>query len=188
VDNRPHHIDLPSFVGYVSIGGEIAGCLDLSDQIFEARAQKPITAILDESAYGAAYVIASAADELTLPRTGGAGSVGIAMMHLDASGALDTAGIGVTLITHGAHKADGNEFAPLPSEVRERFQQDINTIGDLFVETVARNRGLSVSTVRKQQAATFLGPKAVSAGLADHVLSPEAAFEEVAAFVSEMRR
>jgi ClpP class serine protease len=39
----------------------------------------------------------------------------------------------------------------------------------LFVSTVARNRGLSAEAVRKTEAGIFIGKKAVSAGLADRV-------------------
>ena len=54
-------------------------------------------------------------------------------------------------------------------------------MGELFVETVARNRGLSVDVVRATEAGTFLGAKGVEAGLADTVMSPDAAFRELIA-------
>jgi ClpP class serine protease len=44
--------------------------------------EKPIHAILTENAYSAAYAIASAADRISVPRTGGVGSVGVITMHL----------------------------------------------------------------------------------------------------------
>jgi ClpP class serine protease len=34
-----------------SSGGEVSGMFDLADRIYEARGEKPIWAILDESAY-----------------------------------------------------------------------------------------------------------------------------------------
>jgi ClpP class serine protease len=52
-----------------SPGGEVAGCFDLVDAIYAARGTKPIWAILSESAYSAAYAIASAADHITVPWT-----------------------------------------------------------------------------------------------------------------------
>ena len=80
-----------------SPGGEVAGCFDLVDAIYEARGSKPIWAVLTESAYSAAYAIASAADRIIVPRTGGTGSVGVICMHVDMSQALSKAGINVTL-------------------------------------------------------------------------------------------
>ena len=68
-----------------SPGGEVAGCFDLVDEIYHARGSKPIHAILTENAYSAAYAIASAADRIHVPRTGGVGSVGVIVIHCDWS-------------------------------------------------------------------------------------------------------
>jgi signal peptide peptidase SppA len=159
-----------------SPGGEVAGCFDLVDMIYEARGEKPIAAILDEGAYSAAYAIASAADEIYVPRTGGVGSIGVISMHVDWSKALTQSGVKVTFITYGERKADGHPEIPLSDEARASFQTDIDTMGELFVETVARNRGLAASKVRATQAATYLGERGVALKLADAVMSPDAAF------------
>jgi len=71
-----------------SPGGEVAGCFDLVDTIYAARGRKPIWSILNESAYSAAYAIASAADRIVVPRTGGVGSIGVITAHVDLSQAL----------------------------------------------------------------------------------------------------
>lgn len=160
-----------------SPGGEVAGCFDLVDTIFEARGEKPITAILDESAYSAAYAIASAADEIYVPRTGGTGSIGVISMHVDWSKALTDSGVKVTFITYGDRKADGHAEIPLSDEAHANFKADITTMGELFVETVARNRGIAASAVRATQAGTFLGERGVKLGLADAVMPPDAAFQ-----------
>lgn len=60
-----------------SPGGGAEGCFDLVDTIYAARGSKPIWAILSESAYSAAYALASAADRVIVPRTGGTGSIGV---------------------------------------------------------------------------------------------------------------
>ena len=168
-----------------SPGGEVAGCFDLVDAIYFARGSKPIWAVLTESAYSAAYAIASAADRIIVPRTGGTGSVGVICMHVDMSQALSKAGIDVTLIHYGALKADGNEFNPLPKAARARFQADVDAMGDIFVETVARNRDLTPRHVRSTQARTFLGAPGVEIGFADAVMSPNEAF---ASLVYKLRR
>jgi signal peptide peptidase SppA len=159
-----------------SPGGEVAGCFDLVDTIYAARGEKPIWAILNEGAYSAAYAIASAADHITVPRTGGTGSIGVIWMHVDWSRALADGGIKVTFVTHGERKADGHPEIPLSKEAQARFQADIDTMGELFVSTVARNRGLSAKAVRDTQARTYLGAAGVSLGLADQVAAPDAAF------------
>ncbi|WP_175760537.1 S49 family peptidase [Burkholderia anthina] len=158
-----------------SPGGEVAGCFDLADSIYEARGQKPIWSILTESAYSAAYAIASASDRIIVPRTGGTGSVGVICMHVDFSKALTQSGIDVTLIHYGDRKADGNEYSPLSKDARARVQADVNTMGELFVETVARNRSLTAARVRSTQAGTFLGAAGVEVGFADAVMAPDEA-------------
>lgn len=159
-----------------SPGGEVAGCFDLVDTIYNARGNKPIWSILNESAYSAAYALASAADRIYVPRTGGVGSIGVICMHVDFSKALTEAGLVVTFITYGDRKADGHGEIPLTPEALDRFQSDIDLMGELFVDTVARNRGLSASKVRATQAATYLGKAGVKLGLADVVAAPDAAF------------
>ena len=160
-----------------SPGGEVAGVFDLADTIRAARGAKPVWAILNEVAYSAAYCLASAADTITIPRTGGAGSIGVIALCVDMSQALDKAGIVVNVIAHGKRKADGNEFQPLPKEARARFQADVDTIGLLFEETVARNRGMPASAVRDTEASTFLGSAAVKLRLADRVAAPDEAYD-----------
>jgi ClpP class serine protease len=145
-----------------SPGGEVAGCFDLVDTIYRLRGDRPIWAILSESAYSAAYAIASAADRIIVPRTGGVGSIGVITMHID-------------FITYGDRKADFHPEIPLSPEALASAQEDINTMGELFVETVARNRNISADSVRDTQAACFMGANGVSRGLADAVMAPDAA-------------
>ena len=164
-----------------SPGGEVAGCFDLVDTIYQARGKKPIWAILNESAYSAAYAIASAADRIVVPRTGGVGSIGVICAHVDFSKALTSAGIKVTFITYGDRKADGHSEIPLSDEAYERFQADINQMGELFAQTVARNRGIKADKVRETQAATYMAADGVAQGLADEVMAPDAAFRALLA-------
>lgn len=162
-----------------SPGGEVSGLFDLADMIYSSRGEKPIWSILNESAYSAAYAIASASDKIMVPRTGGVGSVGVVMMHTDFSKALDNLGIAVTFIKFGDRKVDGASEAPLSPEARDSFQSEVDEMGELFVETVARNRKLSVESIKNTQAACFLGKSGIISGLADGVMSPDAAFKSL---------
>jgi ClpP class serine protease len=159
-----------------SPGGEVKGCFDLADMIYNARGDKPIWAILAEDAFSAAYAIASAADFITVPRTGGTGSIGVVAMHCDFSAAIKKAGIEVTFIKRGARKIDGASELPLSAEALKRFQAEIDICGELFENTVARNRGLSAAKIRDMDASTFLGAEGVTRGLADAVMAPSDAF------------
>ena len=158
-----------------SPGGEVSGAFDLADYIYQARAAKPITAIANESAFSAGYLIASSAGRLVLPRTGAVGSVGVIATHAEFSRAEEAAGIKVTHIYAGDRKADFSSHQPLSDEAAGILQGMINDTYELFVDTVARNRGLKVQAVRDTQAGIFEGKKAVAIKLADEVAAADKA-------------
>lgn len=154
-----------------SFGGEVAGVFDLADQIRALRRDKPVWAFVAEHAFSAGYALASQADRILLPRTGAVGSIGVVVMHADLSGQLDQDGVRVTLIHSGQHKVDGNPYEPLPENVRDDIQREIDVLRFLFAETVAAGRAgrLNQDAALATEAATYRGADAVSAGLADEV-------------------
>ncbi len=161
-----------------SFGGEVAGVFDLADAIRSARAAKPVWAFVAEHAFSAGYALASQADRIILPRTGAVGSIGVVVMHADLSGQLSDAGVTVTLIHSGAHKVDGNPYAPLPDPVRARIQSEIDSIRSLFAETVAAGRGrrMTAEAALATEAECYRGAEAVAVGLADEVSDPASVF------------
>ncbi len=169
-----------------SFGGEVAGVFDLADAIRKARTAKPVWAFVAEHAFSAGYALASQADRIILPRTGAVGSIGVVVMHTDLSGQLSDAGVSVTLIHSGAHKVDGNPYAPLPDPVRARIQAEIDSIRSLFAQTVAagRSRSLTAEAALATEAECYRGADAVAAGLADQVCDPASAFAAFAAAVN----
>ncbi|MBE0598308.1 MAG: S49 family peptidase, partial [Desulfuromonadales bacterium] len=159
-----------------SCGGEVHGLFDLADHIYQARGKKPITAVVNEQAYSAAYLLASAADRIVLPRTGGVGSIGVIVAHFDQSGFDEKTGVKVTHIFAGKQKAECSPHAPLSPEAHKRIQGRIDELYNLFVGTVARNRGIAESAVRGTEAGIFTGKKALAAGLADEIAAAEMVF------------
>jgi len=123
-----------------SFGGEVAGVFDLADRIRAIRGSKPVWAFVAEHAFSAGYALASQADRILLPRTGVVGSIGVVVMHADLSGQLDQDGVRVTLVHSGQHKVDGNPYEPLPENVRDDIQREIDVLRFLFTETVAAGR------------------------------------------------
>lgn len=161
-------------------GGDAMGAFDLADHIYQMRGVKPVTAVVNEEAYSAAYLIASACDRIILPRTGGVGSIGVIATHADFSRAEDQAGITVTHIFSGARKADYTPHAPLSGEALQSLQESVDQTRELFVQTVARNRGLDPGDVRNTEAAIYSGKKAIAAGLADEVMPADKAMQKAA--------
>lgn len=150
-----------------SPGGFVAGCFDLTDHIFESRGVKPIVAVVDDMAYSACYAIAAACDEIWVTRTAGVGSVGVVSYHIDQSAYDKNLGVKVTAIYAGAHKNDFTPHEPLSDAAREREQAEVDRLYALFVESVARYRGMRADDVRKTEALTYSGPDALSIGFAD---------------------
>lgn len=166
-----------------SPGGLVDGCFELADYIYEQRSSKPITAVCDSYAYSAAYALASSASKITVPKTGGVGSVGVVCTHMDMSKMLEDWGLKITFIFAGKHKVDGNPYQNLPDDVKSRIQSGVNETYDLFVATVARNRGISEAVVRETEAMCLTAKEAEEKGFVDGILYPK---EARASFATEL--
>lgn len=164
-----------------SPGGEVSGAFELADRIYAARGRKPIVAVADGMAASAAYLAASAADEVVLTNTSYVGSIGVVMRHVDFSRALANDGITVSHIFAGEHKIDGNPYQPLPDAVRTALQADIEGLYQMFVQTVAKHRGMDEQAVRDTRAGVYRGVAAVAARLADRIGTVDAVVAELAA-------
>jgi len=168
-----------------SPGGVVSGCFDLADAVYGLRGEKPIWAIVDEAAYSAAYALASSAERIIVPRTGGVGSVGVICMHVDITKMLEEFGVKVTTVQYGAYKSEGYPTTPLTDDARGRMQADVDVLGEMFVEMVARNRGIDASAVRKTEAGCFLGEAGVGIGFADAVMPVDQALMEFITYVNK---
>ncbi len=149
------------------------GCVDMvpefADELFASRGKKPILSMADTDICSAAYWLASQTNAIYASASSVIGSIGVWTEHDDISGMLDKAGIKITLISHGAHKVDGNPYEPLSDAVRADIQKDVDEIGDDFEKAVARGRGVTQKTVidRFGGGKCFKGKEAISLGLAD---------------------
>ena len=154
-----------------SPGGQVAGCFELAAQMREqaAAAGKRLVAYVDGLAASAAYALACAADEIVIPPSGIAGSIGVLHVLTDVTKLDGAMGIGWTMLTSGARKVDGNPHIVLTDEARAAVQSGVDDMADRFFELVASARGLSPDAVRALEAGVFVGQKAVDAKLADRV-------------------
>lgn len=173
----------PSITGIVfefdTPGGEVSGAFDCAAALRELSAEKETLAICTDMAYSAGYLLASQCRQIVVPPSGGVGSIGVITMHVDMSKALADAGVAVTIIAAGAHKADGNPYEPLPADVRNRIEAEVEEARVMFAEAVQEGRGsrLTAEAALETEAQCFGGVMAVNAGLADLAMSPKAAFE-----------
>jgi ClpP class serine protease len=170
-----------------SFGGEVAGVFETADMIAQLSQLMPTLAILTDHAESAAYLLASAARQIVMPRHGLAGSIGAIMMHADMTDKLSKDGVKVTVLRAGARKATMNALEPLPAATRARAEAQLEAVRQSFAERVGRYRGDRFNA--KQALATegedFDGADAVALGVADAVGHANDAFD---AFVGKMGR
>lgn len=154
-----------------SPGGSVAMIPEFAAQVAAARESKRIVASVNTLAASAAYWIASQADTIMVSPSGDVGSIGVIALHMDASRFYDAKGLTPTLITAGKFKAEGNEFMPLSDEARAAIQSDVDHFYGMFVDAVAKGRGVSAKEVRAGygEGRTVVAKAAVASGMADKI-------------------
>jgi len=152
-----------------SPGGESGGVFDFADRIYAASQIKPVYAVVNEDAFSAAYIIAAAAQRIYIPRTGGAGSIGVIAVHLDESKAEAEAGLTYTAIYAGARKNDLSPHEPLSDPARANLQGEVDRIYRIFTHVIAGYRGLHEDFIKGTEAGLYFGENAIKAGLADQI-------------------
>lgn len=158
-------------------GGQANGISELSSLIFNSRGKKPIKAYIGGSGASAAYWLASSADEVIINDTGIAGSIGAMLSFDDNSEQKEKEGIKEVKII--------SSVSPLKNSDSE-LQALVDSLGEIFVENVARNRSTTTENVKNNfgKGGLFVGKDAVTAGLADKV----GTFEEVLSSFQVMNR
>ena len=164
-----------------SPGGEVAGILELTDQIFESRGIKPVQAFVAENALSGGYLIASTGEAIYSQPSGRTGSVGVVRMHMDISGMLSEVGVKPSFIYAGKRKIDGHPFRPLGESARKNWQTEVDRLYDQFTGRVARNRNLDQDAVKATEAGSFNSDDSLEIGFIDQVETLETGLAEFAA-------
>lgn len=158
---------------YDSPGGGVAGVQELADKIYGARKRKPIYAIADSMAASAAYWLASAASMVIATPGGDVGSVGVYVMHVDKSAAMEKEGFKVTMVQSGKYKTEFSPYAPLSDDARAEAQARVDEIYTKFNAALSRNFDVPIGDVRKGfgQGRVVSADKALELGMAHRVMS-----------------
>jgi len=154
-------------------GGMAVGCKDLADYIHANRGVKPITALVNFCAYSAAYFLAAACSRVVIGQTGGVGSIGVIMEHMEVSKWEESVGIKFTTFYRGERKKDGSPHEPLSDGALEAINGMMDKAYGLFTESIATYRKLPIEAVIATQAGLYTGRDAIDAGLADEMANPQ---------------
>ena len=155
-----------------SPGGLVSGLNQaVADMRRAARTEGvAVYAYVDELAASAAYALACVADEIAIPPSGIAGSVGVISTMCDVSRANEAAGVTFATIVSGARKADGHVNTPISAEAIEAEQARVDDLAAQFFRIVKESRGIDAEPL---EANIYMGMYAVEVGLADIVMGWE---------------
>lgn len=156
-----------------SPGGTVDGTPELAAKIHAAKeGGKKCVAFTDGMMASAAYWIGSACSEIYCSsEVNVIGSIGVVTSHVDVSKAEEKAGIKTTEIYSGKYKRIASQYGPLTEAGRAEIQAQLDHVYSVFVDDVAKHRGVSVDQVLTDMAdgRIFQGSQAVNAGLVDGV-------------------
>lgn len=161
-------------------GGMAVGCKELADFINQAKNTKPITAIVNYAAYSACYFIAAACSQIIVSPTSGVGSIGVIIEHMEMSKMEDAMGLTFTTLYRGDHKNDGSPHEPITEQTLAALNKRLDEAYAMFVESVARYRGLEQQTVIDTQAGLMSASEAIELGFADELMDPITAITAIA--------
>lgn len=164
-----------------SPGGEVRGLSDLAATI--RAASKPVWAHIDGTSASAAYWMASAADKVVASDTSILGSIGAMMGMTEREPKPGEKSYRFVSSQSPMKKAD-----PASKEGAEAIQAMVNDLGQLFVDAVAANRGVSADFVLENfgRGDVMVASKALAAGMIDRIGTFETALSDLKKEISNM--
>ena len=144
-----------------SPGGQVTGVSELAQMI--RSAEKPVIAYVDGMAASAAYWIASAASRIVINDTALLGSIGV-VTQIGLSDDKNT--VEIVSTQSPRKRADVRT-----DDGRAQVQATTDELAQVFIDTVARHRGVTAATVMSDfgGGGLLIGQSAVDAGMADEV-------------------
>src|SRR3990167_6400724 len=114
------------------------------------------------------------------------GSIGVVATHIDISKAEEKAGIKTTEVVAGKYKRVASMYEPLSEEGFNSIQEKVDYIYSLFINDIAKFRGVSPEQVLADMAEgrVFIGANAIKAGLVDGVSTLDGLVSSAAADIT----
>lgn len=154
----------------------------ITDEIHRLRAlhNKPVYAVVEETAASAAYYIASAADKIYVDKASIVGSIGVLMNGFGFVDTLHKLGIERRLLTAGDNKGFLDPFSPQSEEHKQHAQRMLDQIHQQFIAVVKQGRGERLKETPEMFSGLFwTGEQSVQLGLADDFGSIDSVAREV---------
>ena len=150
-----------------SPGGEVNGCAEFANMIYESRGTKPVIAYASGDAASGAYWIASACDQIIASETSLLGSIGVVAVYRDSNDQ--------NVLEIVSSQSPYKRLDPNSDDGKSRLQSRIDDLASVFIDSIAKHRGVDPPTVLKEFGGgdVFVGKNAIRSGLADDVGSLE---------------
>jgi len=156
-------------------GGDAQGLHDQS--IVLGNAKKPVLAYTDSLVASAGYYWASAATERSASVDALVGGIGSLSIVVDQTEMLGKLGIRLHEFTTASMKTAFSGELEMTDEKAEYIQGIVEKFGDMFVNDVSKNTGISKEKIVSFDGRCFLGEEALDAGLVDRIENWEQALE-----------
>lgn len=164
-----------------SPGGAVNGASQLAQYIKDTS--KPVTAFIDGTGASAAYWLASAADTIIASDTAMVGSIGVQMGLT-----IPTEPKGVKSLRFVSSQSPLKNADPESDAGAASLQKTVDDLASVFIESVARNRGITAETVIQNygQGDVFVAQDALNRGMIDGVNTFEGLISSLQSGVSPM--
>ncbi len=152
-----------------SPGGGVSASQEIYQEIKKTREYgKPIVVSMGAVAASGGYYIAVGASKIVANPGSITGSIGVISQFMHVNDLFDKIGITSTTIKSGKLKDAGSPFRKPNDDDKKYFQEMIDDVYDQFVSTVAEERKLNRSLVKKYaDGRVFTGRKAYELKLID---------------------
>lgn len=148
-------------------GGMVTGCFELAEKIKAWTSEKPILWYNESLTCSAGYALASACTEIHALKTALTGSIGVVYARYDYTGAMDQAGVSLTIFKSDEKKDHGNPETEMSDQESKDNQTEIDALADMFRGLVSEHRPLSIEDIKGFAAGTFMSAQAQSHNLID---------------------
>lgn len=155
-----------------SPGGSVEGLTEFAQHMRAIRDQgTPIVAHADYLMASAAYYIAAQANQVIAAPSALVGAVGTVAVHRDYSRAWDEAGVTNTIVASDPRKVQTHPLQPLSEDGLAEIQAMVDHFAGLFVNDVAKGRGITAAKVLEDFGGglLLLPAQALKAGMVDRV-------------------
>jgi len=123
-------------------GGAVSTSMNVAHAFENLQTQykKPVIVYSEYGMFSGAYLISLSSKLIGVSPGAETGSIGVIMIHVDATTYFDSAGVKITLIRSGKNKGIGSEYNKLTDDQLKVLQEEVTYYYNLFIDKILRSR------------------------------------------------